>query len=481
MASLSHPFVLRVFGITRLPKHIGILMELGSGHLQVPTSLSPTTLAQAIDVCTAVQHLHSKGLVHHDIKPQNIVWVNSQVKLADFGSSRSVDNYTSTLQITPKYTPPEAFDKIYSPAFDVYSLGILFYEMFANRLAFEHMGVLQVVMAKQKKHSFSFPDGFPKSISSLINKCLSVNPSERPSIKDVLKELNEINRVESSIPPIQPVQLTVFFKISKQTLTLKLRQDETIEAIKEMLYQREHSLSPSRLIWTGKVLEDERSLQDYGIQNNSTIYVQPLLCISQLLTVLTETGSRIELCLGEFGDTVAHIKDKIHEKKGIPVSTQCIKDGDGVILGDHVFINPSEAYTRGGKFVDVFDKTLIQDYRHTDVLHLGVLLPKVQQRSRGIPSNADLSPYHSLPVQVVPFQFQFYTPDSSAICLAGSFSAWHVIPMVYDDHDHCHRLVLNILTGESHRFKFTDGKQWFLGKYDTATDEHGNTVNILTL
>ncbi|KAL0252009.1 hypothetical protein GEMRC1_001221 [Eukaryota sp. GEM-RC1] len=179
MASLSHPFVLRVFGITRLPKHIGILMELGSGHLQVPTSLSPTTLAQAIDICTAVKYLHSKEIVHHDIKPQNVIIVNSQVKLADFGSSRAMYNYTSTLQVTPKYTPPEAFSKKYGPAFDVYSLGILFYEMFTNRLAFE-------------KHLLSIPDGFPVPILTLINKCLSVNPSERPSINDVLKELKEI-------------------------------------------------------------------------------------------------------------------------------------------------------------------------------------------------------------------------------------------------------------------------------------------------
>ncbi|KAL0241328.1 hypothetical protein GEMRC1_006563 [Eukaryota sp. GEM-RC1] len=192
MASLSHPFVLPVFGITRLPKHIGILMELGSGHLQVPTSLSPTTLAQAIDICSAVKYLHSKGIVHHDIKPQNVILVNSQVKLADFGSSRTMHYYTSKLEVAPTYTAPEAFKKIYGPAFDVYSLGILFYEMFANRLAFEGMEVFEVVIAKQQEHLLSFPEGFPKPISSLINKCLSVNPSERPSINDVLNELKEI-------------------------------------------------------------------------------------------------------------------------------------------------------------------------------------------------------------------------------------------------------------------------------------------------
>ncbi|KAL0241021.1 hypothetical protein GEMRC1_006257 [Eukaryota sp. GEM-RC1] len=191
MASLSHPFVLRVFGITRLPQHIGILMELGSGHLQVPTSLSPTTLAQAIDICSALKYLHSKGIYHHDIKPQNVILVNSQVKLADFGSSNN-NSATSSLQMSPKYTAPESFKKVFGSAFDVYSLGILFYEMFANRLAFEGMGVLEVVTAKQQEHLLSFPEGFPVPISSLINKCLSVNPNERPSISDVLKEMKDI-------------------------------------------------------------------------------------------------------------------------------------------------------------------------------------------------------------------------------------------------------------------------------------------------
>ncbi|KAL0241814.1 hypothetical protein GEMRC1_007049 [Eukaryota sp. GEM-RC1] len=179
MASLSHPFVLRVFGITRLPQHIGILMELGSGHLPVPTSLSPTTLAQAIDICSAVKYLHSKGIVHHDIKPQNIIIVNSQVKLAEFGSSRT-NSDTSSLQVSCKYTPPEAFNKI----FDLVSQFIVWGYCF--------MKFVEAVLAKQQEHLLSFPEGFPVPISSLINKCLSVDPSERPSINDVLKELKDI-------------------------------------------------------------------------------------------------------------------------------------------------------------------------------------------------------------------------------------------------------------------------------------------------
>ncbi|KAL0237810.1 hypothetical protein GEMRC1_012284 [Eukaryota sp. GEM-RC1] len=167
-------------------------MELGSGHLQVPTSLSPTTLSQAIDICTAVKHLHSKGIVHYNIKVENIILVNSSVKLADLGSTQKVCH---SLHVTPKFIPPEAYKHVYGFSFDVYSLGILLYEMFANRLSFEGMSASAVINAKDTWHLFRYFPRFPLSISSLIGKCLSVDPSERPSINHVLKRLKDFQLV----------------------------------------------------------------------------------------------------------------------------------------------------------------------------------------------------------------------------------------------------------------------------------------------
>ncbi|KAL0238099.1 hypothetical protein GEMRC1_012572 [Eukaryota sp. GEM-RC1] len=220
-------------------------------------------------MCTAVQHLHSRDLVHYDIRPQNIGLVNSQAKLAGFGSSQTIDN-SITIEITTKYTPPEAVDRVYGLAFDVYSLGILLYEMFANSLAFEHIRDDEVAMAKQQKHVFSFPDGFPRSISSLITKCLSVNPRERPSINDVLKTLKEANSLE--LPrlvhqdPVGHDQMTIFISRSSHSnpLTLNVRPYQTIGEVKDMIYQREDiPLDRQRLVCAGQQLENDFTLQDY--------------------------------------------------------------------------------------------------------------------------------------------------------------------------------------------------------------------------
>ncbi|KAL0237980.1 hypothetical protein GEMRC1_012454 [Eukaryota sp. GEM-RC1] len=132
-------------------------------------------------------------------------------------------------------------------------------------------------------------------------------------------------------------------------------------------------------------MENVRKLQDYDIQNYSTIHVLYDVCTSQFLTVFIQDGTTIKLTLGVGGDTIARIKHQIWNKEGIDVSCQCIKDCNGVVLENHVFINPSETCTRDGKFVNVFDRTLIQDYRFTDVLHLTIVLPNDQQESRVMP------------------------------------------------------------------------------------------------
>ncbi|KAL0238333.1 hypothetical protein GEMRC1_012806 [Eukaryota sp. GEM-RC1] len=354
MASLTHPFVLRVFGISRISDHFGLLMELGSGHLQVPTSLSSTTLSQAIEICTAVQYLHSKGIVHTALKPENVIVVNSQVKLADLGSSCTLNNNTSSHQVcTSKYTPPEPYQTLYGLAYDVFSIGVLLYEMFSNKRSVGHMTLPFMPNEEERTCSFhgGFPDGFPDPISSLITKCLSVDPSERPSINDVLNRLKDINHVDSSRKvqePIQPAQMRLSIRtLTGKTIKLKVQPNEGIEAIKNMIQDKEGIPSDQQyLVWSGKQLEDERTLQYYGIQTESTFHLVLRLGNGQTLSVITKEGRKIKVTLGEFGGTIAHIKDQVSEKEGIATSRFCIKDRNGVLLPDYVVVNPGDGKLR---------------------------------------------------------------------------------------------------------------------------------------
>ncbi|KAL0240951.1 hypothetical protein GEMRC1_006187 [Eukaryota sp. GEM-RC1] len=111
--NLQHPSILRVFGLSFFDDTIGIVMEKASSSLPSPSSLSPLTLRYAKELCLAVKFLHLKSVVHGDLKPLNILLVDNQIRVADFGTSRNLaatSRVTRSNAMTPKYAAPEQFD-----------------------------------------------------------------------------------------------------------------------------------------------------------------------------------------------------------------------------------------------------------------------------------------------------------------------------------------------------------------------------------
>ncbi|KAL0251496.1 hypothetical protein GEMRC1_000709 [Eukaryota sp. GEM-RC1] len=151
MIQLNHPLVLRVFGTVKLDRHVGIVMELADDTLPFPSSLNNTTLKRAMDIVKAVMFLHARNIVHMDIKPSNILLSNGNIKVADFGTSKTISSTTirSSLQVyTPKYAASEVFDNIVHFSSDVYSIGILLYEILCDKLAFENLTPAAVLRQK---------------------------------------------------------------------------------------------------------------------------------------------------------------------------------------------------------------------------------------------------------------------------------------------------------------------------------------------
>jgi serine/threonine-protein kinase len=150
LAKLNHPNIVSVFEFGNVEDVYYFLMEFVDGStlrdVVATGQLSPEhALAIVPHLCDALQYAHDQGFVHWDIKPENILMAkDGSVKIADFGLSRIVGkdkqltNLTQTHQVlgTPRYMAPEQFAGSHNVDHraDIYSLGVVFYEMLTGEL-----------------------------------------------------------------------------------------------------------------------------------------------------------------------------------------------------------------------------------------------------------------------------------------------------------------------------------------------------------
>jgi serine/threonine-protein kinase len=155
----------------------------------------PRTLAIAKQVCSGLSEAHRQGIVHRDIKPGNImIDRNGDARILDFGISRSLRAEGMTLQGvavgTPEYMSPEQIECVdIDCRSDIYSLGIVLYEMATGCLPFKGETPLSVVV----KHKNEIPrnprelnNQIPEDLSGLILKCLEKDKVKRYQSADEL-------------------------------------------------------------------------------------------------------------------------------------------------------------------------------------------------------------------------------------------------------------------------------------------------------
>jgi serine/threonine protein kinase len=150
LAAMNHPHIVNVYDFGQLPTLSYFVMEYVDGvnlrQLQQAARLSPReALAIVPQVCEALQFAHDRGIVHRDIKPENIlVDKQGRVKIADFGLAKLIRPEAGGIALTetrhavgtPQYMAPEQVEKPQSVDHraDIYSLGVVFYEMLTGEL-----------------------------------------------------------------------------------------------------------------------------------------------------------------------------------------------------------------------------------------------------------------------------------------------------------------------------------------------------------
>jgi len=154
-------------------------------------------LKVALELAKAIQYLHSQDIVHRDLKPNNIGFDEGGVlKLFDFGFALKLarNRYTRGTAGTVTYMAPEmALRRTYDSSVDVYSFGLLLWEMCSMKEAFPGFGentyLIRVVENEERPWIQMW---WPSALKSLMRKCWSAKPCCRPSIDEVVAKLEAI-------------------------------------------------------------------------------------------------------------------------------------------------------------------------------------------------------------------------------------------------------------------------------------------------
>lgn len=206
LARLNHPNIVQVYDWGEFNSSYFICMEYVEGEslkeiIEKKGPLPPETVADyAIQISSALLAAHKNNLVHRDIKPQNIlVTLEGKVKVTDFGIAKSLTvDVTKTLNImgTAHYISPEqAKGEVLDHRTDIYSLGIVLYEMLTADVPFRGSSSIDISL----KHIYEKPlkpselmENIPDKLEKIIMHCLEKNPLARyPTVRELIGDLQK--------------------------------------------------------------------------------------------------------------------------------------------------------------------------------------------------------------------------------------------------------------------------------------------------
>ena len=312
MARLNHPGIIRIFEFHEKGSIKYIDMEFVDGKEftdlkldRLEKKLDESVVKKyAVQIAKALAYAHSEGVIHKDIKPQNIlVSKKNQVKIMDFGISETMRGSMSRIANsvsagTLLYMAPEQIQGVdVGKEADIYSFGAMLYELIDGKPPFHQGDISYQILNKLPPN----PDGASKPFNELIQKCLVKDYKARfrnfTEVLDVLEGQKTKGVAQGPTKPIQPVK-TVYHTPPSKTVTQRLGEinERPVQSLVNFIYAAVKSktlalvivcaafgsllLLPGLVYYTGLFSKDSKNME--------FVYIEP--CTFNMGSPLNETS-----------------------------------------------------------------------------------------------------------------------------------------------------------------------------------------------
>ncbi|XP_009355586.2 serine/threonine-protein kinase STY46 [Pyrus x bretschneideri] len=204
MRKVRHKNVVQFIGACTKPPSLCIVTEYMSGgsvydylHKQKGVFKLPSLLKVAIDVSKGMTYLHQNNIIHRDLKAANLLMdENEVVKVADFGVARviSQSGVMTAETGTYRWMAPEVIEhKPYDHKADVFSFGVVLWELLTGKLPYEYLTPLQAAVGVvQKGLRPTIPKNTPPKLAELLEKCWQQDPKSRPDFLEIIEILQAL-------------------------------------------------------------------------------------------------------------------------------------------------------------------------------------------------------------------------------------------------------------------------------------------------
>ncbi len=387
-SSLSNPNIVEVYDVGEDNGEYYIVMEYIEGkHLkQLLKKRGKLTVSEAVDIVMQITDglsvAHDSYIIHRDIKPQNIMILeNGLVKITDFGIAMAMNStqltQTNSVMGSVHYLPPEqASGKGATLQSDIYSIGILFYELLTGKLPFKGENAVEIALKHLKEPLPSIREeipNIPQSVENIIIKATAKNPKNRyADAREMYEDL------KTCLDPARSNEEKIKLKyqeVSDDTKIIKQVKEEAKKIENKNVNNNKKEEKDEVIV--KKITGDDLKKQNKILISLASIFTGLVIVVTLVFAIIMFFSRNANIVVPDVANKTVSEAIKILQDAGFVISDEQENMSSKDVEVGHVIRTSPNAGTKRKKraeiklYVSTGDETiLVEDYTHRNYLEV---------------------------------------------------------------------------------------------------------------